>query len=364
MAIDRWFIGGGAEHSAESARRLVYASTSGAEGVAGTEDLRVEPLNPPGQGVRVLTGSGLIRSRYVGGEAQTYMGTVYKQETVSTNATSSTKSRTDMVIMNVEDPFAAGSKYNPPADRDIPTSQYVYIRVVSGVPAKARKIQDVPGYENATAITLARLNVPANTATITESMIEDVREVANPRRIEVVHARPRIAADNGAQTRLGAKASDGGEYFPGGGGFANTFSVDVPEWANRMIIDASWMAVSQPKGANQVGHYWMEFGDEYRDHTWPNKQQYEKSTQKFVFNSVNMPKDGYVEQWQLMDNVTIPKKFQGKKITFAYKAGYTGTVPPSASRTFMDAYSGLGCRITFVEVASDWDWDRDWGEPL
>lgn len=351
MAIDRWFIGGGAEHTPESARRLVYASTSGAEGVGGVNDLRVLPLAVPGQGVRVTVGSALMRSRYVGGETQTYMGTVYSQETVSTTPTGSGATRSDLVVMRVEDPFAAGSPYPEPAAGDIPSAPYVHIRVISGVPANTKKLQDVAAYRNDTAVTLARIDFPASTGTVTAGMITDLRSVAQPRRTEVVFARPRVSTDDGAQANLTATVANGGEYFPGGNGFANQFQVEVPEWATRMVIDASWMSVSAT--GTPHGRYWMEYGDEYRNHTWPNKQQFEFTTQHFGYNFANTT-DEKMETWQLMDEVGIPAKLRGKTVTFVFKAGNNG-VFAAPHKTWMKSLGGLGCRITFAERAIDSD---------
>lgn len=353
MAVDRWFIGGGAEHTPESARRLVYASTNGAEGVGGVNDLRVLPLAVPGQGVRVTVGSALMRSRYVGGETQTYMGSVYQQETVSVTPTGSQSKRSDLVIMRVEDPFAAGSPYNPPADVDIADSPYVYIRVISGVPANTTRLQSVPGYANDTGVALARIDYPVNTGTVTAGMIVDLRSVAQPRRSEVVFARPRVAADDTTQRFLTATTANGGEYFPGGGGAPNEFEVDVPAWATRMVIDARWMSIHYKN--NPYGSFWIEYGDEYRNHTWPNKQQYEFATQWFSYNAPNTGADEKTDNWLLMDEVPVPAKLRGKKMTVVFKAGVSVASMGTGKWVWMNATGGLGCRITFAERAIDSD---------
>lgn len=361
MAVDRWFIGGGAEHTPEAARRALYASTSGAEGIGGVNDLRVRPLAVPGQGVRVSVGSALIRSRYVGGETQTYMGTVTSQETVSITPTGSGSSRTDLIVMRIEDPFAAGSTYNPPASNQIANAPYAHIRVISGVPSRTKKLQDVAAYKNDTAVTLARINIPASTGTITAGMITDLRTIAMPKRSEVVYARPRIAADGGAQQYLTAlRTVDGkewwGEYFPGGAGSPNQFEVDVPEWATRMVIDASWMSVQYNTSKNPGGYYWIEFGDEYRNHTWPGGRQFEYATQQFAFGTGRSTYngDGGIANWLLMDEVYVPPKLRGKTVTFVYKGGLAGSGMGNQA-VWMNWSGGLGMRITFAEKAIDSD---------
>lgn len=354
MAVDRWFIGGGAEHTPEAARRALYASTSGAEGIGSPTDLQVRPLAVPGQGVRVSVGSALIQSRYVGGETQTYMGTVTSQETVSITPTGSGGGRTDLIVMQVEDPFTAGSTYSPPSTNNIPNSPYVYIRVISGVPAGTRRLQDVAAYANRTAITLARVTLPASTGTVTAGMITDLREVAMPKREEFVFARPRLASDS-ADRYLSKTFQSGGEYFPGGSGDPNEFQIVIPTWATRMVIDARWMGVSYASPRNPSARYWMEFGNEYRPNTWPTghgNQQWEFSTQQFMFGSVRSSynTDGAITDWALMDEVPVPAKLRGKNTTFVFKAG-RHSAEATADAIWMDSLGGLGCRVTFAEKA-------------
>lgn len=348
MAVDRWFFGGGAEHTPESARRAMYASTSGAEGVGGVNDLKVLPLAVPGAGVRVTIGSALIRSHYVGGETQTYMGTVYEQETVSTTPTGSGGGRNDLVVMRVEDPYAAGSPYSPPSEAERATAPYIHIRVISGVPAGTKRLQDVPGYQNDTAIALARIVFPASTGTVTSGMIVDLREMAQPRRSEVVFARPRVGADDTPQQYLSNTVAEGGEFFPGGAGAPNEFQVDIPEWATHMVIDARWMTIYYKN--NPYGRYWVEYGDEYRNHTWPDKKQYEFNTQHFNFNAPNTGSDEKTANWLLMDTRSVPTKLRGKRVTFVFKAGKQNG---SNTDVWMNWSGGLGMRITFSEGLID-----------
>lgn len=223
MAIDRWFIGGGAEHSPESARRALYASTGGAEGVGGIDDLKVVPLAVPGGGVRILTGSALIRSGYAYGETQTYMGTVYEQETVSVAATGSGAGRSDMVVLRVEDPYAGGSPWPVPADPA--TAPYLHIRVISGVPADATRVQDVPGHDTDTAIALARIDIPASTGTIAAGMITDLRRLGQPRRLSTLAYVPVPAVTDLVSATL--------VPWPA----STAVQVEVPEWATHAYVD-------------------------------------------------------------------------------------------------------------------------------
>lgn len=255
MAIDRWFIGGGAEHTPESARRLVYASTGGAEGVGGVNDLKVLPLAVPGAGVRVVVGSGLIKSRYVGGETQTYMGTVYEQETVSIAPTGSGSARSDLIVLRVEDPFAAGSPWDTPTP--IETSPYIHIRVISGVPANTKRLQDVPGHANDTALTLARIDLPPSTGTVTAAQIHDLRKVALPKVQRDLRTYALTAGDTQRLT-VNTAYPLGGQTWPVG-------SIDptppwaefnIPEWATRARVRAYWAGVKVVN--NNWGDVWVE----------------------------------------------------------------------------------------------------------
>ncbi|MFD5599916.1 hypothetical protein ACFWHR_07640 [Leucobacter sp. NPDC058333] len=360
MATSHWFVGGGAEHTAEMVRRDTNAKLGGAEGICAVNDLRVLQQPVAIGAVRVTIGSGYIYSRYSSAINETYMGSVTSQEIVTIPQNAGSGVRRDLVVMRVRDPYVQGSPWEDPganisdpaaADKARANAKYVYIERIPSVPAGTRRLQDVAGYENDTAITLARIDIPAATSAITSSMITDLREVARPRRSEVVFARPRIAADDTAQRFLNGKLSDGGEYFPGGSGAPNQFQVDIPLWATRMIIDARWMGIYYAAGRNPYGRFWIEFGDEYRDHTWPGKFQLEFSTQAFGFNAP-LTNDEKTADWSLMDEVAIPAKLRGKTVTFVFKAGI-GAVGLPRDSVWMKWDGGLGMRITFAERAVD-----------
>lgn len=247
--MDRWFIGGGAEHTPESARRLVYALSGGAQGISRPGDLKVVPLAVPGNGARVVTGSALIKSNYQGGETQTYMGTAYREQQFSTVPTGSSPStgRSDMVVLRVEDPFAAGSPWDDPAESDIASADYVHVRVISGVPSTARKLTDVPGHANDTAIPLARIDFPPSTGTVTSAMIVDLRSVARP---ESEMFRHREVAPN---TNSDLSSAAGVQWPPVG------VWVNVPEWATHVWCTGEVVGAVAVNSAVS-GDLWLRFG--------------------------------------------------------------------------------------------------------
>lgn len=174
-----WFIGGGAQHSPEVARLLAYASTNGAEGIVSPGDLKVQALAVPGGSVRVAPGAGLIRNRATGGTAQTYVARNPVEDVVSIAPTGSGSGRVDLIVAQIEDPFMAGEPWQDPADPTV--GPYIFTRVIPNVPVGTTRLQDVPGYSGRSAITLARVDIPASTGTITSAMITDLRNLAAPR---------------------------------------------------------------------------------------------------------------------------------------------------------------------------------------
>lgn len=343
--MDAWFIGGGANQSAEVARAVPYIATGATEGITEPEDLRVEALPVPGAMIRVLPGACTIRSRSENGDRQSYIGLSLQELDVPVAATGSSGGRSDLVVIRVEDPFVKGEPWQEPADPENAT--YIFPRVIPNVPAGTTRLQDVPGHADETAITLARIDIPASTATITWELITDLRQVAQPKQKDEVYARPRVLEDDEAGVNLTVSNANGGEYFPGGNGSPNLVTFPVPEWASSAVIDAQWMSVAYAAGQDPYGLRWIEFGDEYREHTWPNKQQYEFSTEKFAFNAENS-NDKRRADWRVVDRVAIPAKLRGKTIKFCFKAGLTS----SDAGVSMDYQGGLSLRVTFEQVAS------------
>ncbi|MER5482637.1 hypothetical protein ABT024_05385 [Streptomyces sp. NPDC002812] len=177
-----WFIEGAAEHSSEVARLLAYAAFGGAEGVVGPRDLRVQALTSPAAAVRVTTGACAIQNKSPGGTYQSYTARMPTADQVSVAATG-VSARSDLVIARIENPYGNGEIWNLPANPKI--GPYVHTRIISGVSQSVTDVRQVrPGD---TAITLARIDLPPNTSTVTTSMITDLREMVQPRRERRLH---------------------------------------------------------------------------------------------------------------------------------------------------------------------------------
>lgn len=343
MALDPvpWFIGGAAEHSAEAARNIAWNATNGRTGISTPTSLRVTALATPGGGVRIAPGGATIESTYAGATQQSYTLRNDASETVSVPANTGSSTVTRYVVAEVNDPQYAGSAPANPVD-----GPYNFFRVVSSLSSVHPRLR------------LATLRIPPSTSVITNSMITDNRVLLSPRREEVVFARPRVMEDGGPQNFLngrfaGPLGNFTGEYFPGGAGSPNTVQIEVPEWATHQSIEASWMGVQYAANTNVWGRYWVEFGDEYRDRTWPNGKQFEFAVQQFQFDSPGSSNNTMRTNWILMDQVSVPAKLRGKTVTYALKGGLAqGAATWAVS---MDALSGLGLRVAFSERAINAD---------
>jgi hypothetical protein len=169
----------GAEHTAQQFRMMIKDLARDNQGVTTGLDLKVSALSTPGAGVQISDGSAVIA-----GKANTFQGyySAYNigSDTVSISATGGSP-RSDMLILRVEDPDYEGTR--DPAEDPI-----VYWQVVTNVGSSATTVPS--GYS---AIPLARIDIPASTATITAAMIVDLRKVANPRRERILY--PYYASD-------------------------------------------------------------------------------------------------------------------------------------------------------------------------
>jgi hypothetical protein len=196
----------GGEHTAQMFRMMVKDLARANQGITEGDHLKVTALSTPGAGVQIADGSAVIA-----GKVSTVQGhySVYNigTDTVSVSATGGT-SRSDMVVLRVEDPEYEGNR--DPTDS-------AYFQVITNVSSSATTAPS--GYS---AIPLARIDIPASTATITNSMIVDLRKVANPRRERVLY--PYYAADPLVQI---SGTSETWQTFPS----PTLASIAIPVWA-------------------------------------------------------------------------------------------------------------------------------------
>lgn len=224
-----WAIGGGAENGIEAARAAVYAATSGAEGVVSPGDLKIWAQPVPSGSVYMEWGSALILNRSDGGQQQTYtVRNAYggDTETLAIPPTSAA-ARNYLVGIRVEDPqYSPWQPFTDPDD--ILHGKINHLRLIGPV-GQASSVGDLdPSVWNQSFLPLARIEIPPNTAAITNAMIKDLRHVAMPRRQEEVVM---ISPDNLQQ----GPANDGPRgWFP----MADPL-VFCPWWATYVDIEVT-----------------------------------------------------------------------------------------------------------------------------
>lgn len=203
----------GGEHSAQMFRMMVRDLARGNQGITEGTHLKVTALSTPGAGVQIADGSAVIKGVFspVQGHYSVYN---IGSDTVAIGATGGTP-RSDMLILRVQDPDYEGT---------LDPSECAFFDVVTNVSSSATTVPS--GYS---AIPLARIDIPASTATITNAMIVDLRQVANPRRERLLlpfyAADPLVEISGTSETWKThpplASASPAGEMF----------EVPIPAWA-------------------------------------------------------------------------------------------------------------------------------------
>lgn len=217
-----WFTEGGAEHSSEVARLLAYAAFGGAEGVVGSADLQVKALSTPAAAVQIRTGACAIINRAQGGNYQAYAARLPVADQVPIAATG-VSARSDLIVARVENPYSYGETWPNPSDPKI--GPYVYTRVISGVSKTTTSVRQVRGSDS--AIALARIDIPANTTTITQAMIKDLRSMVAPRRDRRIYT----AFPSSLSTLT--YSDNKWHNWPGE---PARWDIDVPTWATRLKI--------------------------------------------------------------------------------------------------------------------------------
>lgn len=165
-----WFIGAsGVLHPAETARAVAYAAANGSDGVIGSGDLKVTATATPSNRVNVAPGSVNLVSRYPGAVSQAYVGVVQTQAVVTIDPTTSAGGRSDLVVARVRDPqYGSVAGFDPANPNDF---GFFSIEVVKGVSSSFKRYTTV-AYP---VMALARIDIPPNTATITNAMIIGLR---------------------------------------------------------------------------------------------------------------------------------------------------------------------------------------------
>lgn len=188
-----------------------WVATSGAAGVVTATDFKVQALPSPGAAVSINAGGAVIPTRYGNSTTQqSYMVANDQAFNLSIAATGAA-GRTEYVILKIEDPQYAGQVPENPLD-----ALYCDVVTVATLPTTYPYLA------------LARLNIPANTSTITNSMITDLRKVAVPRRQrDTVITNATSGATHDLTSNLYID-------YPNG----TALNVEIPAWASKAIVRA------------------------------------------------------------------------------------------------------------------------------
>lgn len=200
------FIDGG-RVPASMLRMLSYVSTGGREGVVAPLDFKVQALPTPAGAVSINAGGAIIPTRFGNSTQQQSYAVANDQAFNLTITASGAGGRTDYVILRISDPQYSGQV---PADPQ--NALYCEVVTVSALPTTYPYIA------------LAKIVLPASTATVTNAMITDLRKLVQPRSERVTYDK-NISA---SQDLNGSAFVD----FPA----TAALSVAVPSWATKAII--------------------------------------------------------------------------------------------------------------------------------
>lgn len=326
-----WLVGGGAQHSPEVARLLAFAATGGAEGVVNVSDLKVMPLSVPGTAVEALPGAALVRNRGAGGDSQTYVARNVTATQVEIVATGSSGGRSDLIVVQVEDPNVAGEPWQSPPDPAV--GPYVFVRVIPNVPAGTTRLQDVPGYEGRSAVTLARVDLPASTGTVTAEMITDLRKVAVPRIVQRM-----FVYDPPNDRHMVAGSTDWQPWPLVGDGQGRFGQVDVPEWATRARVLVSYTGMAARR--NSWGSLRMLMGDSPQ-----------VSVQGMWDSTVYATDDPFTFVAQVAGEVAVPAGLRGVTAQMRLQAALGSSSIASNAVPWTTGSSRVVVQVEFEEAA-------------
>lgn len=248
-----WMVGGGAEHTPDLGRAIAHAASQGGEGVVLPTDLKVTPRSPAGTGVDIAPGQAFIRQRAANVAAQSYLGYAPGPSSVDGPAVSASV-RSYLIIVHIKDPQYGYPAYPTSSPSQIKGGPYVYPELYGPVPGNTTRASQIPALADKAVYALARIDIPANTTTITAAMIDDLRKLARGRTELFLDSADRAGrpnlnvspteAPNGAWTAFP-------EYAP---------AVLVPDWATDFRQSVLVTSVRQ-FNATTKGHIRALLGD-------------------------------------------------------------------------------------------------------
>lgn len=320
-----WFIGGQAEHSAETARMLAWNATQGRTGVAQLGDFAVRQTKTPSNKVRVYPGGGSIESTYAGANLQSYMVRSTRAVDVAVPTNTGSSAVTRYVGILVTDPQYAGD-----APSDPKNGPYNEVVVVNSL------------RQSHPFLLLASIRQPAGVSVITNAMLTDRRELLAPRRAELVMPRPVLKGDIEGKTHvLNHKLNEKdlrAEQFPDAHA-GGEWEFDVPSWASRMTVEAHISGVRYDGRRNSRGAWYVEFvGNDTN-----------RRTQDFGWDVQGFSGVGKTN-WLLAENIPVSRYHRGRNIKARFRAFIDNASSAERGVVSLDFRSGLLLKLTFHEV--------------
>ena len=326
MPLDQaWAVGGEAENSVEGARLATYTSTNGGRGVILPDDMKVSALPTPGPFVRIVSGGCVSPNDYLGtsGGGQSYAGREISSTDFPVAPTGSSGGQVKYLIWAVHDEqYNDGEPADPVNDlRD----NYEWVSTLDGLTFPH--------------VQLVRLDQPANTATITDSMLTDIREVANPKSKPCMRTYALLSTDssNLTTTTGGDGTPTGGQTWPEGVETAWK-DIKIPDWAVYMRIVMIW-AGARTNGGNVFGHTWVQVGLSSN----PNNVQ----TQAVKYDYPNSS-DTARQTLVASDMKKIPTAMRGTRQRF-YPRGNRDTGSDSGKFLRLDGGSSITLLVEFTQ---------------
>ena len=175
-----WFTEGG-RHSANVARNVAYAAFKGKQGIMAPKDFEVRETATPGASVDVYPGTRSAINRAGGVSGEMYVGRLPILDNVPIAATTAT-ARHDLICARVVNPFFEGgfpASGWPTLNADPKLGPFIALFVVSNVGATVKTLFEHD--PTMTGVALARVDLPASTSVVTQSMIVDLRKMCGVR---------------------------------------------------------------------------------------------------------------------------------------------------------------------------------------
>lgn len=319
-------------------RRQLNRETGGGSGVAQSGDLKITQLDTPGAGVKIAAGDDLVQCRAPGRERETYGVPLFTSQNymgdsgVGLPGTGSSGGRRDMIIHEILDPDLP--RHYTPVE-DWPAGAVSKLSVVPGVSSTARRVSDVPELNEVTCYALAAINYPASTSTVTDAMVEDLRDIMKPDSWRVFRT-----VDLSAAQKLSSTTAfpAGGQAFPLELEAADR-NIDIPIWATHANVLLILGSVRMPAGSNAAGTYWVQIGG----NAHPDAV---RSTQG-AFQGDGQSNDSR-ETWMNAGKMSIPASMRGTRQGFFPKARLS-SAQVEAMRPELNTTSSVLLDVEFLQ---------------